>query len=130
MQGMDTPQMTAMGMKRGDMQESPAAKTVDKDWDNEMVYPTLNISGKQAENFGAESLEDGECVQQTVVWRVKKTTIERDGKTNYELTLELVKASDPVACEDESADEDAGESGESDDEPSPGLAYILKGAGR
>lgn len=127
---MDTP-MTAMGMKRQDMHDRPAEpKATDKDWDNEIVYPTLNLSGKQAEMFGAESLDDGECVQQTVVWRVKKTTIERDGQKNYELTLDLVKASDPVQCDDKSTVEDAGESDESDDKPSAGLSYILGRSGK
>ncbi len=132
---MDTPTMTAMGMKRVEMHTAPEkAVATDKDWENEVVYPSLNLSGKQAEMFGAESLDDGECVQQTVVWRVKKTTIEKDGQKNYELTLDLVKASDPETVEDcaddESASEDAGESDESDDTPSAGLAYIMSGKGK
>lgn len=113
--------MTAMGMKRSAMAET-GPKEVDKNWENEVVYPSVHVSGKQAEMMGAESLEDGECVEQTVVWRVKKTTIETDGKKRYELTLDLVRASDPKSAED------CGDTptDDSDEENSPGLDYILK----
>lgn len=120
--------MTSVGMRRGDMHEPAETKPMkEKDWENEMVYPSLRVDGKQAEKMGAEDLEDGECVEQTVVWRVRKTTIEKDGEKKYELTLELVKASNPksVTC-------DEGDGGE--EEPpadnSPGLDYIMSGKAR
>lgn len=128
--------MTSMGMKRGDMYAEAPKPTSDKDYKNEVVYPCLHASNKQAEMLGAESLDDGEYVKQTVIWRVKKTTIERDGKKDYTLDLDLVKASDPeevdpkdVGAEDQ-AEEDAEGPDDDDDDVSPGLAFILAGKGQ
>lgn len=125
---MNSPAMTPMGMKRKDMygEAKPAAPSKPKDWDNEIVYPTVRAEGKQAEMLGAEDLEDGEMIQQVVCWRVKKTTIERDGEKRYELELHLVKASDPEPCDDEGS-EDAPDDESDDEEISPGLKAILAG---
>lgn len=122
--------MTSMGMKRRDM-HGPAEVTEkpEKDYDNEVCYPCLSATGRQAEMLGAESLDDGEYVQQTVVWRVKKTTIEREGKKNYELSLELVKASNPEAV-DEPEGTESDDDDESDEKPSAGLDFILSGKNR
>lgn len=127
---MDSPQMTAMGMKRKDMRgPSPSEPMKEKDYDNEVCYPCIHVDGKQAVMLGAESLDDGECVKITGIFRVKKTTVERDGEKYYTLDLDLLKASDPEAVEDCGDEESSDESSDSegDGDVSPGLAYILKG---
>lgn len=111
-------------MKSDDLYAQPEAAS--KPSENPTVYPCLRLEGEQAKLFGAENLNDGDMVQQNVVWRVKKTTIEKDGEKRYELSLDLVKASEPEPTDEQADDSEGTDDGDSA-EPSPGLAYILKG---
>lgn len=131
-----SPKMSSLGIKRKDMYPKLAAATEasPKDYDNEIVFPAVSVRGKQAEMMGAADLEAGECVKQTVVWKVKSRTLEdTDGKKEYRMELELVKGSDLESCDepDESkSDEEKEGSDDSDEgEMSPGLAFILGGKG-
>lgn len=128
------PSMTSMGMKRKEMypSESPATPSSPKDYDNEIVFPSVSVRGKQAEMMGAADLEAGECVKQTVVWKVKSRTLEEtNGKKEYRMELELVKGSDLTSCDAPKEDAAAADDSDGDEssEVSPGLAYVLAGKG-
>lgn len=120
--------MIDMGMKRKETMTSVTAPaSSSKDYDNEKVYPELTLSGPQAEMMGAEDLKEGDLVEQTMQWRVKRhSKTEEGGKTDYSMTLCLEKASDCKECDGDT--EDAGDaadaSEEADSEPSPAMAYI------
>ena len=117
-----------MGMKYKDMYGSPAEPASEKDMENKMCYPSLDLRDKQAEMMGAADLKVGEYLQQTVVWKVKRREeTDVNGKKSYRLELELVKGSDMEAT-DEEGDETAGESDGDDEAPSPGLAYLMGNA--
>lgn len=119
--------MIDMGMKRKETMPSPTeSPSSPKAYDNEKVYPELTLSGPQAEMMGAEDLKEGDLVEQTVQWRVKRhSKTEEGGKTDYSMTLCLEKASDCKECDDtEDAGDAADASEEQDSEPSPAMAYI------
>ncbi len=111
-----------MGISRKEMHSDEKTSPIsDKDYGKEKVYPELSLSGPAAEMMGAEDLKEGDLIEQTVQWRVKrhsKTT--ENGETNYSMTLCLEKASDCKECADSG---DA--AGEDDaDEPSDAMRYI------
>lgn len=139
MASKDTPAMREMGVKRKDAYPSVGGpEKSDKDYNNELVRPNMSLDGKQAEMMGADDLEAGEYVKQTVIWKVKRVSkTETDGKKELSVSFDLCKASDLTevdakeAGEDEPADDKGeDETSESDgDKPSAGLAFILgKGA--
>lgn len=129
--------LKSLGVKRKDMFPSTAAAEPmsSKEYDNEIVYPQVSVDGKQAEAMGAADLEQGECVKQTVIWKVEKRVVtEQDGKKEYRMELHLVKGSDLESCDepddeksDKSRDDDSASDEDEADQPSPGMAFILSG---
>lgn len=122
-----------MGMKRKDLAGATESPSSEKDYQNQKVYPNLSASGEQARLMGADDLEQGECVMQTVKWRIKRLTKDDKGA---EIELEMVSGSDLTPCDDEDAEDeknggdDEAKEGESpgDDDESPGIAMILSGS--
>jgi hypothetical protein len=120
--------MHDMGVKRKDMYSSdmPVSPSGSKkDYDNEKEYPEVSLHGPHAEMMGAEDLKEGDVVEQTVRFRVKrhsKTT--ENGKTDYRMTLCIEKASDCKDCgeKEEKAEGDEDDGDGADD--SPAMAYI------
>lgn len=116
-----------LGMKRKELNpgESACAEPAScKDWENQKVYPELCARGKQAEMLGAEDLEEGDVVRQEVVWKVsRRRKVEENGKTDYTLDLQMLKASDLIPEGKAESDDDEPEM-ESDDSESPAMAYI------
>lgn len=117
-------EMHDMGIKRKDMYPSEVAASPAGS-KNEKEYPEVSLHGPHAEMMGAEDLKEGDRIEQTVRWRVKrhsKTT--ENGKTDYRMTLCLENASDCKDCGEkekkEKGDEDDGDG--ADD--SPAMAYI------
>lgn len=94
--------------------------------ENAKEYPELSLHGPHAEKMGAEDLQEGDEVEQRVRWRVKrhaKTT--ENGKTEYRMTLCLVKGSDCEECGSEKkAKTDADDGDGADDNDNPGIAYL------
>lgn len=122
---MNSPKMTDMGMKRKDMRgpESVSEPGEKKDYDNEVCYPCLSASGEQARMLGAEDLKEGETIEQLVRWKVRRVErSEVNGKKDYRLELDMVKASDVEACKD---CEDDAEDGEYDGKHSAGIAALM-----
>lgn len=124
---MKSDKMIDMGLKRKEM-NSGATPMKEKDYENEKVYPEVDLHGDHAEMMGAEDLKEGDVVRQPVQWRVKrhsKTT--EGGKTKYAMTLCLEKAGDCTDCgskgKDDDADETAADEGDGADD-SPAMAYI------
>jgi hypothetical protein len=103
--------MYDLGVRHKDLYGAPEPVS-SKDYDNEKVYPSLDVSGKQAELMGAEDLQEGECVIVPVKLRVKRhsKTVE-NGKTRYSMCLCVEAMGDMEECEDES-DSDGAEYGE------------------
>ncbi len=105
-----------MGIPRKEMYSGDKpSPTSEKDYQKEKVYPELNLSGPAAEMMGAADLKEGDLIEQTVRWRVKrhsKTT--EKGKTDYSMTLCLEKASDCEDCGSDATDTaDEGDEGDS-----------------
>lgn len=112
--------MVDLGIKQKDLFKSEAK--VEKDYDNQMVYPEISVSGKLAERMGAADLDDGDVVQVPVVLKVKrlsKTTT--DGKTDYSLTLCVLKMGDMEEAPDQDDDD---EGGDLPDRPAGALAAL------
>lgn len=111
-----------MGISRKEMHTGEAVSPMsEKDYEKEKVYPELSLSGPAAEMMGAEDLKEGDLIEQTVRWRVKrhsKTT--ENGETNYSMTLCLEEASDCKECGDTSDTEEDGPS----DKASSAMRYI------
>lgn len=124
--------MHNLGMKRKELDGMNGAKPMEtKDYEKEIVYPKLDARGKQAEMLGADELEEGEYLKQTVIWKVDRIRkVEENGKKDYDLCLCMVKASDmePVEApkeekksKEKASDDDDGEKSE----VSPGMAVIM-----
>jgi hypothetical protein len=96
--------MTELGVKHKDLYPSPEVSS--KDYDNEVSYPSIDVSGKQAVLMGAEDLTEGECVIAPVKLRVKRhsKTVE-NGKTRYSLCLCLEAIGDYEPCESDDSDD-------------------------
>lgn len=118
-----------LGMKRKEIHGGPTTPSPksEKDYENEKIYPELDVSGAHAEMLGAEDLKEGDVIEQTVRWRVKRhSATTENGKTDYRMTLCMEKASDCVECEKEKGDDD--EDGDSREKrPSAALEYLAGG---
>lgn len=113
--------LTKLGIRRSQLHGSPSPVT-EKNYENEIVYPELNASGKLAEQLGAEELKVGEVFTQTVKWKVKRVSVtEENGKKTSSLDLCMVAASNIESTEsDEEEDEEQGES----EDASAAMDYI------
>lgn len=118
-------------MKRKELEGHGASVPMEsKDYEKEIVYPRLDARGKQAQMLGADDLEPGEYLKQTVIWKVDRVAKrEENGKKDYDLSLCMVEASDMESVDgpkEKKAEKD--DSDEDDGEISPGLAAIMEKA--
>lgn len=112
--------MVNLGIKRKEMYGGDVAKP-SKDYDSEIVYPEVSVSGKLAEKMGAADLTEGESVEVPVVLKIKrhaKTT--EGGKTEYSMTLCIVKMGDMEVVE-----KDVDDDFENEELPPPGALAAL-----
>lgn len=110
--------LSAVGVTHKEQYGSTEAKPSPE---KETMHPTIDVSGKLAEQMGWSDLKAGTEVEQMV--RVKITrhskTVE-NGKTRYQITAEIVGAGKCEECGKEDDDE-----GENEEEPSSaGLSVI------
>jgi hypothetical protein len=122
--------MTPLGFKRKDLNDGsyccPASTTDSKDYENELVYPEINVVGKQADVMGADQLELGDEIEITLRLKVKGLRDDSrliDGKKQRDLnlTLQILEASDFTVV----SEGDAGTEKESSaDEDSPVHAML------
>ncbi len=115
--------MVDLGIKNKEMY---ATSKPEKDYDNEVTYPEVSVSGKLAEKMGAPDLAEGDVVEVPVILRVtrhSKTTT--NGKTDYSMTLCIVKMGDMTATDLEDADDDLNEP--LPDKPAGALAALHYG---
>lgn len=64
--------MAKLGIKRKDMWGGCSPCEPNRDYENEMVYPSLNMEGVQVEAAGLEKLEFGDEVTLTIKARVTR----------------------------------------------------------
>lgn len=124
---MSTPKLVDLGIKRKEMHgpSEPTLPMKDKDYDNEVVHPSMHVDGPHAVMMGAGDLKKGDRVRQTVEWVVDEhTKREENGKPpQYSMHLKLAKASDCEACDDDGEEKDGVDDGDGADD-SPAMAYI------
>ena len=125
---MSTPKLVDLGIKRKEMhgpsEPMPAMKS--KDYENEMVHPSMHVDGQHAVMMGAPDLKKGDRVRQTVEWVVDEhTKREENGKPpQYSMRLKCAKASDCEECDpEEEGEQDGVDNGDGADD-SPAMAYI------
>jgi hypothetical protein len=88
--------MTDLGVKEKELYESHAKPSSG----SEKRYPSIDVSGKQAELMGAADLSEGDCVKCEVVLRVKRhSKTEENGKTHYSMCLCVEEMGDMEECE-------------------------------
>lgn len=119
--------MTPLGFKRKDLNDgsycSPCAPCDNKDYEDEMIYPEINVVGKQADVMGADTLDLGDEVEVTLRLKVKGLRDDSrliDGKKQRDLnlTFQVLEASDyTFVSESDSGDESDDTSESSDDSP-------------
>lgn len=97
--------MTNLGIRHKDLYGTSEPKS-EKDYESERVFPSIDVSGKQAVLMGAEDLSEGECVLVPVKLRVKRhTKTTENGKTNYSMCLCIEEMGEMEECDDDSADD-------------------------
>jgi len=121
---MAAPKLVKLGIKRKEMfptSPSPVeGGKSEKDYDNEVVYPELDVSGPLAEQLGAEDLSLDEEFTQTVKWRVKRQRVSKEnGKKDFGLTLCMIAASNIDEAPTKAKKDDDDDSGDS-----PAMEYI------
>lgn len=95
--------MIKLGIKNKDMY--PKSEEPKRDYENEVMYPEIMVSGKMAEKMGAADLNEGDCVKTCVVLCVKRhTKTTTDGKTEYSMTLCVKEMDDLEPADSDDAD--------------------------
>ena len=100
--------MISLGLKRKELHGNEPCSPCcdDKDWENEIVYPEIHVSGKLAEMMGAEELGAGDAVTVQVLLRVKShSKNEENGKVSYAMTLCIEEMAEDLEVAEEDADE-------------------------
>lgn len=90
--------MINLGIRNKDMY--PSSEIEKKDYEKEIRYPELHVSGKLAEKMGAADLKQGDVVEVPIVIRIKSHSKNvSDGKTDYSMTICVEKMGDMVEVE-------------------------------
>jgi len=113
-----------MGATRKEIHGTPEVAS-EKDYDKEIVYPEIELSGKLAELMGAADLNAGDTFTQSVQWRVKRhVKTDEDGKEKFSMTLCLEQASKPEPTDEKENSDD--EEAEGEDEENTPLSFVEK----
>jgi hypothetical protein len=117
--------LKALGATRKQIHGTPEVAK-ESDYENEKVYPELDLSGLLAEQMGAAELKQGQKITMAVQFEVKRhVTTVADKKKSYSMTLCAVKAAPMEAPESDDEEDEEEESAEDDGKSeSPALNYI------